>query len=207
MFSLYIIQCQTVADIFCGTHDRVWWYMNVQYYLAPGRLDVPVSMGTPTNAASSPSAVFWNGNLHIVAIPLTLATNSALGGTLKPVPDIRRVQDTLLWSPSKCPCFTTLWEAHALKIWEPPKTARVLLTSLIEESMISLAWNQLLCKQPSLEVRFNGKVSQTCKRKVLYVAISSGDSKWTFSHGVMRGWTLCCFSQSYPLLHLLGMGI
>lgn len=25
--------------------------------LAPGRLDVPVSIGTPTNAASSPSAV------------------------------------------------------------------------------------------------------------------------------------------------------
>ncbi len=177
-------------------------------YLAPGRLDVPVSMGTPTNAASSPSAVFWNGNLHIVAIPLTLATNSALGGTLKPFPDIRRVKDTLLWSQSKFPCFMTLWEALALKTWDPPKTARVWLRILIEENMISLAWNQLLqkwannamqclCKQPSLEVRFNGKVSQT----VLSVAISSGDWKWTFAPGAMRGWTLCVVFHNHILPH------
>lgn len=51
-------------------------------HLAPGRLEVPVSIGTPTNAASSPSAVSWKGNLPMVEIPDTLATNSALIGTL-----------------------------------------------------------------------------------------------------------------------------
>jgi len=51
-------------------------------YLAPGRLEVPVSIGTPINAALSPSAVSWYGNLAMVEIPDTLATNSALGGTL-----------------------------------------------------------------------------------------------------------------------------
>lgn len=56
-------------------------------YLAPGRLEVPVSIGTPINAASSPSAVSWYGNLPIVAIPDTLATNSALGGTLYRFPE------------------------------------------------------------------------------------------------------------------------
>ncbi len=158
-------------------------------------------MGTPTNAASSPSAVFWNGNLHIVAIPLTLATNSALGGTLKPFPDIRRVEVTLLWSQSKFPCLITLWEALALNIWDPPKTARVWLTILIEENMISLPWNQFsesisekrnatpcLCKQPSSEIRFNEKVSSVT---------SSRDSNWTFAPGA-RGWTLVFHNHVLP---------
>lgn len=39
------------------------------------------------NAASSPSAVSWNGNLAMVGIPDTRATNSALGGTLNRFPE------------------------------------------------------------------------------------------------------------------------
>lgn len=52
-------------------------------YLAPGRLDVPVSRGTPTKAASSPSAEARTGSLSMEQIPTGRATNSALGGTLK----------------------------------------------------------------------------------------------------------------------------
>lgn len=57
------------------------------YHLAPGRLEVPVSIGTPTNATSSPSAVSWKGSRPMVGIPDTRATNSALVGTLKHFPE------------------------------------------------------------------------------------------------------------------------
>ena len=46
-----------------------------------------MSIGTPMKAASSPSAVSWKGSLAMVGIPDTLATNSALGGTLKRFPE------------------------------------------------------------------------------------------------------------------------
>lgn len=39
------------------------------------------------NAASSPAAVSWYGNLAMVGTPDTLATNSALGGTLNRLPE------------------------------------------------------------------------------------------------------------------------
>lgn len=40
----------------------------------------------------------------------------------------------------------TLWEAHVLKTWEPPKTTRVLVAILIEENMFNVAWNELVEK-------------------------------------------------------------
>lgn len=58
-------------------------------YLAPGRLDVPVSRGTPTKAASNPSAEARTGSLSMEQIPTGRATNSALGGTLKLEPQRR----------------------------------------------------------------------------------------------------------------------
>lgn len=51
-------------------------------YLAPGRLEVPVSSGTPTNAASSPSADACTGSLIMEQTPTGRATSRALGGTL-----------------------------------------------------------------------------------------------------------------------------
>lgn len=51
-------------------------------YLAPGRLDVPVSSGTPTNATSSPSADACIGSLIMEQTPTGRATSRALGGTL-----------------------------------------------------------------------------------------------------------------------------
>lgn len=67
-------------------NDR--WERYAWANLVPGRLEVPVSMGTPMKAASRPSAVSWYGNLAMVAIPDTRATNSLLGGTLYVLPDI-----------------------------------------------------------------------------------------------------------------------
>lgn len=54
----------------------------VSPYLAPGRLDVPVSRGTPTKAASSPSADACMGSFIMEQTPTGRATNWALGGTL-----------------------------------------------------------------------------------------------------------------------------
>lgn len=86
-------------EIFCLCnrflyHELVhgFWQWTWEWYawanLVPGRLEVPVSMGTPMKAASRPSAVSWYGNLAMVAIPDTRATNSLLGGTLYVMLDI-----------------------------------------------------------------------------------------------------------------------
>lgn len=65
-----------------------------EQHLAPDRFDVPVSMGTPMNAASSPSAVSWKGSLAMVGIPDTRATYMALGGSLRRLPDDRLLGST-----------------------------------------------------------------------------------------------------------------
>lgn len=84
----YNANAKKIASQWLQICDPLGPLQQTHTHLAPGRLEVPVSIGTPTNAASSPSAVSWCGSLAMVGIPDTRATNSALTGTLKRLPEL-----------------------------------------------------------------------------------------------------------------------
>lgn len=60
-------------------------------YLAPGRLEVPMSRGTPMNAASNPSGEACTGSRIMEQTPTDLATNSELRGWFRGASEISRL--------------------------------------------------------------------------------------------------------------------
>lgn len=60
-------------------------------YLAPGRLEVPMSRGTPMKAASSPSGDVCTGRRIMEQMPTDRATNSGLGGWFRGMSEARRL--------------------------------------------------------------------------------------------------------------------
>ena len=59
-------------------------------YLAPGRLEVPMSRGTPTKAASSPWGEACSGSRIMEQTPTGRATTSELGGWFRGASEARR---------------------------------------------------------------------------------------------------------------------
>ena len=80
----------TVAARLPDTCPRILWP-----YLAPGRLEVPMSSGTPTKAASSPSGVACTGSLIMEQMPTDRATNSELGGWFRGASEAWRLKRRL----------------------------------------------------------------------------------------------------------------
>ena len=91
-------------------------------YLAPGRLEVPMSSGTPTKAASSPSGVACIGSRIMEQMPTDRATNSELGGWFRGASEAWRLKRRLR---SQSPAIGRA-RPPGTSLHEPPRALRPL---------------------------------------------------------------------------------